>query len=123
MRPRIFLLALAMVCGSAAALDPTFVPTEIVPRSVGKPVQTFKQDQGSERGLEIPAGNFPLRVFEESPDGQRFRIKVGNADAWVSKRDVQQKGNLNVQEMCSTVGPTMHAGATLNANEGCVKKR
>ncbi|MCU4119414.1 hypothetical protein [Variovorax sp. N23] len=117
MSPRISLLVLAMVGGPAAAQS---LPSTVVPNNPGKVIQTYKQDKGSERGDEIPPGGFTLPVFEESPDGQRYRVKLAGKDAWIFKRDVRPtETTLSVRDMCSTVGPSVHAGATRNANEAC----
>lgn len=120
MSPRIFLLVLAMMGGSAAAQA---LPSAVVPVNPGKVIQTYKQDRGAERGDAIPPGGFTLPVFEESPDGQRYRVKVAGKDAWVAKRDVRQdETTVSVRDMCSTVVASVHAGATRNANEACRRK-
>ena len=120
MGPRTFLLVLAIVGGSAAAQS---LPSAVMPINPGKVIQTYKQDRGPERGDEIPPGGFTLPVFEESPDGQRYRLKVGGKDAWVSKRDVRpDETAFSVRDMCSTAVASVHAGATRNANEACRRK-
>jgi hypothetical protein len=120
MNPRILLLLLALMCGSASAQA---LPSTVVPVNPGKVIQTYKQDRGTERGDALPAGGFTLPVFEESPDGQRYRVKVEGKDVWIAKRDVRQtETTLSVRDMCSTVVASVHAGATRNANESCRMK-
>lgn len=120
MRPRFVFLVLAVVGGTVAAQS---LPSAVVPIHPGKVIQTYKQDKGAERGDEIPSGGFTLPVFEESPDGQRYRVKLAGRDAWVAKRDVRpDETAVSVRDMCSTAVASVHAGATRNANEACRRK-
>lgn len=120
MNPKLFVL-FAMAAGCAMAES---VPLEVIPVNPKKTLQTFRQDIGVERGDEIPAGGFNLPVLEESPDGQRFRVRFAGKDVWLLKRDVRPtERTLSAREMCSTSVASVQAGATRNANDACLRQK
>ncbi len=109
-------LGAALLMWGAIALA---APFEVEPLYAGKVVQTYAQEREGVSNGTVDAKLFPLKVFEESSDGGRFRVKVDGREAWVSKREVRPIATINVQEMCSTMVASAQSGATRNANEAC----
>lgn len=111
-----FVFLTTMVCSTAAFA----APPAVIPLFNGKAVRTFAQHKGDVQADPIAAGEFPVRVLEESLDGTRYRVLAGRRDVWVPKIDVKAaNAGIDVNVMCSTMVASVQAGATRNANDGC----